>query len=416
MMGTATRVVDRLADQADVAFTDPADGEALLYEAATGTWINGEVSGGGASSPLTLTAATTNETPLTVEAIAGQTANLQEWYNGSGALAASISSTGRILSQSDGISDPKIDVLSSDSGGIDQYGFLSVSNARGSIASPTHIWSGRAIAGIHFRGYESFTPGYTDAFRIVCYNESGTWSSASAVDTQLRMYGKRDNVDTRIATFSPNTGAVFGDGSATGSGTLGVSKSTGKAHVTFRSGSTTHSVGINGTDGNFVVSMNDGGFLNQPRILVTSFGNTYIGSTTNGSGQCNVNVGGTGPIQDLVRKLATLVGDPALRIVGGSAFAVVQTVLHDNGGAVFNEQGNDSDVRIEGTSDANLVRVDASENRVGIGIAEPASKLTVAGDAEVTGSANGMILQSPDDTRWRVTVDNNGTLSTTAVV
>lgn len=46
----------------------------------------------------------------------------------------------------------------------------------------------------------------------------------------------------------------------------------------------------------------------------------------------------------------------------------------------------------------------------------PASKLTVdAGDAEVTGSGNGLILESPDGTRWRVQIDNAGSLTTTSL-
>jgi hypothetical protein len=46
-------------------------------------------------------------------------------------------------------------------------------------------------------------------------------------------------------------------------------------------------------------------------------------------------------------------------------------------GTVINDSGADSDTRIEGTSDANLVFVDASTNRVGIGTATPSTKLDV---------------------------------------
>ena len=38
-----------------------------------------------------------------------------------------------------------------------------------------------------------------------------------------------------------------------------------------------------------------------------------------------------------------------------------------------------------------------------------------AGDIEVENSANGLILESPDGTRYRVTVANGGTLSVAAV-
>ena len=53
---------------------------------------------------------------------------------------------------------------------------------------------------------------------------------------------------------------------------------------------------------------------------------------------------------------------------------------------------------------------------VGIGTISPASKLTVTGgDAEVTGSDKGLILESPNGTRYRIKVDNSGNLTTTAV-
>ncbi|MCP4324161.1 MAG: hypothetical protein GY787_20355, partial [Alteromonadales bacterium] len=52
---------------------------------------------------------------------------------------------------------------------------------------------------------------------------------------------------------------------------------------------------------------------------------------------------------------------------------------------------------------------------VGIGTTSPASKLAVdGGDIEVDDSANGLILRSPNGTRYRIKVDNSGNLTTTA--
>ncbi len=54
--------------------------------------------------------------------------------------------------------------------------------------------------------------------------------------------------------------------------------------------------------------------------------------------------------------------------------------------------------------------------KVGIGTISPASKLEVdGGDIEVDDSASGLILRSPNGTRYRIQVDNSGNLTTTAV-
>jgi hypothetical protein len=57
-----------------------------------------------------------------------------------------------------------------------------------------------------------------------------------------------------------------------------------------------------------------------------------------------------------------------------------------------------------------------SSGDIGIGNTSPTSKLQVTnGDIEVETIASGLILKSPDGTRYRVTVANGGTLSVAAV-
>lgn len=54
-------------------------------------------------------------------------------------------------------------------------------------------------------------------------------------------------------------------------------------------------------------------------------------------------------------------------------------VLKPDSETVFNEDGGDHDLRVEGVTDTHLLMVDASADRVGIGTATPAAKLDVGG-------------------------------------
>jgi hypothetical protein len=53
------------------------------------------------------------------------------------------------------------------------------------------------------------------------------------------------------------------------------------------------------------------------------------------------------------------------------------TTLNTSGAVVFNDAGADVDFRVEGDTDANLLFVDASADKVGIGTSSPARALTV---------------------------------------
>jgi hypothetical protein len=74
-----------------------------------------------------------------------------------------------------------------------------------------------------------------------------------------------------------------------------------------------------------------------------------------------------------------------------------------NGAVVINEAGADKDTRIEGDTDTNLVFVDASTDRVGIGTATPGSKLDVLGTLRLSGSVSGYVGLAPASAAGSVT-------------
>lgn len=63
----------------------------------------------------------------------------------------------------------------------------------------------------------------------------------------------------------------------------------------------------------------------------------------------------------------------------GTAYLPNHITLIDGTGVVINEAGNNRDTRIEGSTDANLMFLDASTDRVGIGTSSPIVKLDVNG-------------------------------------
>ena len=78
------------------------------------------------------------------------------------------------------------------------------------------------------------------------------------------------------------------------------------------------------------------------------------------------------------------------------------------GGLIVNEQGADADTRIEGDTDANLVFVDASTDRVGIGTNAPAAKFSVSGASSLDGAVT--INDAGADVDFRVEGDTAANL------
>ncbi len=124
----------------------------------------------------------------------------------------------------------------------------------------------------------------------------------------------------------------------------------------------------------------------------------------------NVGIGTTSPSQKLHVEGNVLINGAAPYV----SIKTTQTGTPD--WKIYNSYNSVGDFAIVGgSSGGNKFNIQPNGN-VGIGTTSPASKLTVTGgDAEVTGSDKGLILESPNGTRYRIQVDNSGNLTTTAV-
>ena len=137
------------------------------------------------------------------------------------------------------------------------------------------------------------------------------------------------------------------------------------------------------------------------RMRITSTGNVGIGTTSPGS---KLEVNGTVNINNSGDRV--FIADP-----GQGTFS-----LGDLDALSSEAQIVGTGVDLLFKNDDTTTMVATYNNRVGIGTTSPASKLEVdGGDIEVDDSASGLILRSPDGTRYRVTVANGGTLTVTAV-
>ena len=88
--------------------------------------------------------------------------------------------------------------------------------------------------------------------------------------------------------------------------------------------------------------------------------------------------------------------------IGGNTEPGVDILLNSDGSAIFNQQGNDADFRIDSMLQPFLFFVDAGLNFVGIGTSTPSDKFSVAGAAIIgsnyanagnTAPANGLLIE-----------------------
>jgi hypothetical protein len=96
-------------------------------------------------------------------------------------------------------------------------------------------------------------------------------------------------------------------------------------------------------------------------------------------------------------------------IGGASAAAGAFTTLNTSGAVVFNDAGADVDFRVEGDTDANLLFVDAGNDRIGVGTDTPQTTFHVVGTPRIVATAIQMTA-SDISARGVISMDANGNL------
>lgn len=211
---------------------------------------------------------------------------------------------------------------------------------------------------------------------------SGTLTSATGLPVSTGIAGLGTNVATALAVNVGSAGAVVVNGGALGtpsSGTL--TSATGLPVSTGISGLGTNvatALAVNvGSAGAFVVNGGalgtpSGGTLTSCTGLPVSTGVSGLGTgVATALGQ---NVTGSGGI---VLATSPTLTTPTLTSPTVNTLLTVSGDSSLNGAVVVNESGADKDFRVEGDTDSNLLFVDASTDRVGIGTNSPGARLEV---------------------------------------
>jgi hypothetical protein len=170
------------------------------------------------------------------------------------------------------------------------------------------------------------------------------------------------------STYLPLTGGTL-------SGDLGISKS---SNSILRLSSADA-----GSYGKLIFSSNNGSFLNYGASIESSGDGVGVdvGSLNflTGFGTVRTNRMTITPSGNLsIINSATIGGT-----LGVTSATTLSAPLTVNSSAVFNEGSTDSDFRVESEANANMLFVDASTSRVGIGYASPTKTLDVNGEVRI---------------------------------
>lgn len=215
--------------------------------------------------------------------------------------------------------------------------------------------------------YISQTPTSSDLRLLVAGLDSR--SDGLTANDQYVIAGQRLNLFSRGNGSEYNTGITVGQ---SGTGAFdSIAFRTAAQNVAgsirmFISGSGNVGIGTTTPDELFDVA----GWMRSENLTVET--SAYIGDSIAHWGDGDTNIG-----------FAT---DTITLTAGGAEF--IRLYENTSGDTlIINEGGADIDLRVEGDTDVNLIRTDAANDKVGIGIGTPTEKLHVSGTLAITDSA-----------------------------
>jgi len=158
-------------------------------------------------------------------------------------------------------------------------------------------------------------------------------------------------------------------------------------------------------------------FDGDPDTGIYRPGADQLAISTNGNGRIfidasgNVGVGTVSPVALLHvegNSDSTSVGSIALLRVESLGTGTDAGIRFKSGGSTYSQIGSIGGDLYAYTNGNERLRI-TTNGRLGVGTSTPGDRL------EIAGAGNGIVLASPDGTRYRLTVANGGTLSIAAV-
>jgi len=155
---------------------------------------------------------------------------------------------------------------------------------------------------------------------------------------------------------------------------------------------------VSASNGNIAITPNGSG-----KVILDGLSHPTADGTANqilktdGSG----NIGFT---SDLTIDSLTMTGSGNVTFTAASTLALN---ANTGGTIVVNDGSNNADFRVESDGNANMLFVDAGNNRVGVGMSTPASTLDVTGNVKISG-ANELLLGSMTTTQRNALTAANG--------